>query len=66
MSQLILRKKTLKILPKSFSELKHCGNNQNYQTRRLLNVPCFNTDTYERESAKYHYIIDWKNFLEKF
>ena len=57
-------------LAKSFSELKYCGYNHNYQTRsvtrKLLNIPCVKTDAYGTQSAKYHCIIDWNNFKKTF
>ena len=52
-------------LAKSFSELKYCSYNRNYQTRsvtrKLLNILYVKTDAYGRQSAKYHNIIDWNN-----
>ena len=42
------------------------GDNHNYQTRSatriLLDTPCFGTNFYGAQSAKYHHIIDWNNF----
>ena len=53
-------------IAKSFSKLKYCGDNHNYQTksaaRKLLDTPCFSTNFYGTQSAKYHCIIDWNNF----
>ena len=49
-------------LAKSFSELKYCGYNHNYQTRsvirKLVNILYVKTDPYGTQSAKYHCIID--------
>ena len=51
---------------KSFSKLKYCRDNHNHQTRsairKLLDTPCFITNFYDTQSAKYHFIIDWNNF----
>ena len=45
-------------LAKFFPALKHCGDNHNYQTRsttkRLLDTPLRNTDTYGTQSTKYN------------
>ena len=53
-------------IAKSFSKLKYCGDNHNCQTksaaRKLLDTPCFSTNFYGTQSAKYHCIIDWNNF----
>ena len=50
--------------------LKHCGDNHNYQTRstskRLLDTPLLNTDTYGMQSTKYNGIADWNNFRKTF
>ena len=34
-------------------------------TKRLLDIPCFNTNFKGTQSAKYHCIIDRNNFLKK-
>ena len=56
-------------IAKSFSKLKCCCDNRNYQTRsatrKLLDTPCFNTNFYDTQSAKYHHIIDWNNFRKQ-
>ena len=53
-------------MTKSFLRLKYCGDNHNYQTRSaariLLDTPCFGTNFYGTQSAKYHHNIDWNNF----
>ena len=53
-------------IAKSFSNLKYCRDNHNYQTRsatrKLLDTLCFNTNFYDTQSAKYHFVIDWNNF----
>ena len=57
-------------IAKSFSKVKYCGNNHNYQTRsttgKLLDTPYFSTNFYGRQSAKYHCIIDRNNFKKQF
>ena len=57
-------------IAKSFSKLKYCGDNHNYQTksaaRKLLDTPCFSTNFYGTQSAKNHCIIDWNNFKKQF
>ena len=57
-------------LAKSFLALKHCGDNHNYQTRsttkRLLDTPLLNTDTYGTQSTKYNCIADWNSFRKTF
>ena len=57
-------------LSSSFADLKHCGENHNYQTRskakKLLDIPLFQTDTYETNSTKYNCITDWNNFRKTF
>ena len=57
-------------LAKSFPVLKHCGDNHNYQTRsttkRLLDTPFLNTDTYGTQSTKYNCIADWNSFRKTF
>ena len=57
-------------IAKPFSKLKYCGDNRNYQTRsatkKLLDIPCFSTNFYGTQSAKYHCIIDWRNFKKQF
>ena len=57
-------------LAKSFSQLKYCGYNHNYQTRsetrKLLDIPYVKTDAYDTQSAKYQCIIDWNNFKKTF
>ena len=57
-------------LAKSFTELKHCGENHNYKTRaatkNLLATPFCNTDTYGTHSTKYRCITDWNNFKKSF
>ena len=59
-----------KKLAKSFSELKYCGHNHNYQTRSmkriLLDIPYVKKDAYETQSAKYCCIIDRNNFKKTF
>ena len=46
-----------KQLAKTFPALKHCGDNNNFQTRsttkRLLDTPLLNTDTYGAQSTRY-------------
>ena len=53
-----------------FPALKHCGDNHNYQTRsttkRLLDSPLLNTDTYGMQSMKYNCIADWNSFPKTF
>ena len=45
---------------KSFSELKYCGYNHNYQTRsvarKLLNIPYVKANAYGTQSAKKHFL----------
>ena len=57
-------------LAKSFSELKYCGYNHNYQTRsvtrKLFNIPYVKADAYGIQSAKCHCIINWNNFKKTF
>ena len=57
-------------LAKSFLALKHCGDNHSYQTRsttkRLLDTPLLNTDTYGMQSTKYNCIADWNSFRKTF
>ena len=57
-------------LAKSFPALKHCGNNHNYQTssttKRLLDNPLHNTDTYGTQSTKYNCIADWNSSRKTF
>ena len=57
-------------LAKSFPALKHRGDNHNYQTRsttkRLLDTPLINTDTYGTQSTKYNCIIDWNGLRKTF
>ena len=36
------------------------------KTKRLLDVPVFNTNTYGTHSSKYHCIVDWNNFRKTF
>ena len=54
---------------KSFSKLKYCGDNHNYQTRpaarKLLDNPCFSINFYGTQSAKYHCITDWDNLKKQ-
>ena len=49
-------------LAKSFPASRHCGDNHNYQTRsttkRLLDTPLLNTDTYGTQSTKYNCVAD--------
>ena len=44
-------------LANSFSDLKHCGDSQNYQTKskkkRVLDIPLLNTQIYGTQSIKY-------------
>ena len=51
---------------KTFPALKHCGDNHNYQkrstTKRLLDTPLLNTDTYGTQSTKYNCTDDWNSF----
>ena len=46
-----------KQLAKTFPALKHCSDNHNFQTRsttkRLLDTPLLNTDTYGTQSTRY-------------
>ena len=53
-------------IAKSISQLKYCGDNHNHQTRsatrKLLDTPCFSSNFYGTQSAKYHCINDWNNF----
>ena len=55
---------------KSFSKLKYIGDTHNYHTRSptkdILDIPCFSTNFYEAQSAKYHCIIDWSNSKKTF
>ena len=57
-------------LAESFSALKYCSYNHNYQTRsvtrKLLNIPYVKTDPYGAQSTKYHCIIDWNYFKKTF
>ena len=57
-------------LAKTFPDLKYCGDNHNYQTRsttkRLLDTPLLNTDTYGMQSTKYNCIADWNSFRKTF
>ena len=57
-------------IAKSFSKLKYCGDNHNYETRsatrKLLDTPCFSANFYGTQSAKYYCIIDWNNFKKQF
>ena len=49
-------------IAKSFSKLKYCSDNYNYQTispaKKLLDIPCFGANVYGTESANFHCIID--------
>ena len=57
-------------IAKSYLELNYCGDNHNYQTRsaakKLLDTPCFSTNFYGIQTAKYHCIIDWNNLKKQF
>ena len=57
-------------IAKSFSQLKYCGDNHNHQTRsatrKLLDTPCFSSNFYGTQSAKYHCINGWNNFKKQF
>ena len=57
-------------LAKSFVNLKHCGDNHNYQTgastKRILDTPLYITNTYGTHSAKYNFIVDWNQFKRIF
>ena len=56
-------------LAKPFPALKHGGDNHNYQprsTKRLLDTPLLNTDTYGTESTKYKCVADWTSFRKTF
>ena len=59
-----------KQLAKTFPALKHCGDNHNFQTRsttkRLLDTPLLNTDTYGTQSTKYKCIAYWNSFRKTF
>ena len=57
-------------LAKTFPTLKHCSDNQNYQTRsttnRLLDTPLLKTNKYGMQSSKYNCIADWNSFCKTF
>ena len=57
-------------LAKTFPTLKQCGDNHNYQirstTKRLVDAPLLNSDTYGRQSTKYNCIADWNSFRKTF
>ena len=65
MNQIEQNEKIAKSLPK----LKYCGNTHNYSTRlptgKLLDTPCFSTNFYGTQLAKYS-ITDWNNFKKQF
>ena len=62
--------KTNKKLAESFIQLKHFGDDHNYQTRAkstiLLDIPHFSTNYYGTHSAKYNCIKDWNKFRNNF
>ena len=57
-------------LAKSFVTLRYCGDNHNHQTqaytKRILDTPLYNVNTYGTHSAKYHCILDWNQFKRIF
>ena len=54
----------------SFVDLRHYGDNHNYQTKSeakgLLDIPFVNTQIYGIQSDKYNCIKDWNNFRNNF
>lgn len=56
----------IKQLAVFFSRLKYCSENYNYTTlpvtRKLLNIPSNRTYNYIKQSAKYNFVMEKKDF----
>ena len=53
-------------LANSFVDLRHCGDNHTYLTKRLADIPFVNTQICSTQSVKYNCIKGWNNFRNNF